>query len=137
MDYTTVLAKARQTLEQRKDRSAWHKGVTVYALELLDSLEEAAEAGYIDADDLTSWAAVKAAMLNGASSWSHYSRSGCALAYNGDIAARLCCPSMLRRLKGGERNPNSAEDWIDVQARALDISATRVWNAIRRAQRGE
>lgn len=31
MDYTTVLAKATQTLEQRKDRSAWGRGVNGYA----------------------------------------------------------------------------------------------------------
>ena len=47
MDYTTVLAKAAQTLEQRKDRSAWDKGVTVYALEMVEQLAEAAEGGYI------------------------------------------------------------------------------------------
>ena len=45
MDYTTVLAKAAQTLEQRKDRSAWDKGVTVYALEMVEQLAEAAEGG--------------------------------------------------------------------------------------------
>lgn len=32
MDYTTVLAKATQTLEQRKDRSAWGRGVNGYAI---------------------------------------------------------------------------------------------------------
>lgn len=42
MDYTTVLAMATQTLEQRKDRSAWDKGVTVYALELVEQLTDAA-----------------------------------------------------------------------------------------------
>ena len=35
MDYTTLLAEVKQTLEQRKDRSAWDKGVTVYALEMV------------------------------------------------------------------------------------------------------
>ena len=52
MDYTTVLAKAAQTLAQRKDRSAWDKGVTVYALELVEQLADAARGGYIDANDL-------------------------------------------------------------------------------------
>lgn len=28
-------------------------------------------------------------------------------------------PSELRRVKGGSRNPNSRESWLDVQARAL------------------
>ena len=35
MDYTTVLAKAKQTLEQRKDRSAWGRGVNEYAVDML------------------------------------------------------------------------------------------------------
>lgn len=35
--------KAWEILEARKDRSAWDKGVTLYAMELLEELEEAAE----------------------------------------------------------------------------------------------
>ena len=92
MDYTTVLAKAAQTLEQRKDRSAWDKGVTVYALEMVEQLAEAAEGGYIDADDLLAPRVLRKALLNGADDWSAYSWGGCSLIYNGDIAARLCCP---------------------------------------------
>lgn len=124
MDYTTVLAKAAQTLEQRKDRSAWDKGVTVYALEMVEQLAEAAEGGYIDADDLLAPRVLRKALLNGADDWSAYSWGGCSLIYNGDIAARLCCPSELKRTRNGERRPNSREEWLDTQARALFQAAT-------------
>ena len=44
--------KVRAALEARKDRSAWDKGVTLYAFDLLDSLEEAARGGWVAVDDL-------------------------------------------------------------------------------------
>lgn len=137
MDYTTVLAKVKQTLEQRKDRSAWDKGVTVYALEMVDEmveqLEESARGGYI-ADDLLAPRMLRKALLNGADDWSAYSWGGCSLIYNSDIAARLCCPSELKRTRNGERRPNSREEWLDTQARALFQAANRVYKALRSAQ---
>lgn len=134
MDYTTVLAKAAQTLEQRKDRSAWDKGVTVYALEMVEQLAEAAEGGYIDADDLLAPRMLRKALLNGADDWSAYSWGGCSLIYNSDIAARLCCPSELKRTRNGERRPNSQEEWLDVQARALHQAFRRMYGAIQTAR---
>lgn len=131
---TVALEKAMQTLEQRKDRSAWDRGVTVYALELVEQLAEAAEGGYIDADDLLSPRMLRKALLNGADDWSAYSWGGCSLIYNGDIAARLCCPSELKRTRNGERRPNSREEWLDTQARALFLAANRVYKALRDAQ---
>ena len=41
------------------------------------------------------------------------------MCYNADIAERVCSPSELKRCKGGERQPNSRENWIECQARAL------------------
>lgn len=134
MDYTKLLAKARQTLEQRKDRSAWDKGVTVYALELVEQLTEAAEGGYIDPADLMAPRMLRKALLNGADDWSAYSWGGSSLIYNGDIAARLCCPSELKRTCNGERRPNSREEWLDTQARALFQAANRVYKALRGVQ---
>lgn len=129
---------ARAALEARKDRSAWDKGVTVYALELLDDLAEAAEGGYLptDAAELLKPRVMRAAMLNGADDWHQYSGGGSALVYDGDIAARLCCPSEYRRTRGGERNPNSRETWLDVQARALFQAANRGFRAYRDAVEG-
>lgn len=124
---------ARAALEAQKDRSAWGKGVNVYALELLDGLEEDAAGGYLPADaaELLKPRAMRAAMLNGADDWHRYSKGGSALIYDGDIAARLCCPSEYRRTRGGERNPNSRETWLDVQARALFQAANRVFRVYR------
>lgn len=132
MDY---IKAARADLEAQKDRSAWGKGVTLYAFDLLDSLEEAAEGGYIDADDLANCRLAERAMLNGASTWEQYSWGGSSLIYNGDIARRLCTKTELQRSRSGERRPNSQEEWLDTQARALNQAAARVWNAIRRAQK--
>lgn len=42
----------REAITKRRARSAWDKGVNVYALELLESLKEAADGGYFDPDDL-------------------------------------------------------------------------------------
>lgn len=134
MDYTTVLAKATQTLDQRKDRSAWDKGVTVYALELVEQLADAVRGGYIDADDLMAPRMLRKALLNGADDWSTYSWGGCSLIYNSDIAERLCCPSELKRTRNGARRPNSREEWLDTQARALHQAANRVYKALRGAQ---
>lgn len=58
-------------------------------------------------------------LLHGAGDWEEYSRGGCALIYNSDIAERLCAPWELRKTDGGAKRPNAREDWIDVQARAL------------------
>lgn len=117
---------ARAALEARRDRSAWNKGVTVYALELLGELEEAAEGGYIDAEDLAAPRMLRKALLNGADDWSAYSWGGCSLIYNSGIAERLCCPSGLKRTRNGERRPNSREEWLDTQARALYQAEARV-----------
>lgn len=134
MDYTTVFAQAMQTLEQRKDRSAWDKGVTVYALELAEQLTDAVRGGYIDATDLMAPRMLRRALLNGADDWSAYSWGGCSLIYNSDIAERLCCPSGLKRTHNGVRRPNSREEWLDTQARALFLAANRLYKALRDAQ---
>ena len=134
MDYTTVLAKVKQTLEHRKDRSAWNRGVTAYAVDMMQQIAEYYKGGYISADDLTTWTTAEAAALNGARDWSEYSWGGSALVYDGDIAARLCCPSELKKTRNGERRPNSREEWLDVQARALYQAFRRMYGAIRAAR---
>ena len=110
-------------LESRKDRSAWDKGVTVYALELLEEYRDLAEHEGRDAADRAEF---KKWLLNGADSWEAYSWGGCSLIYDGDIAERLCSPSEYKRSREGERRPNSREEWLDVQARALYQAARRL-----------
>ena len=105
------LEAIKNAIESRKTRSAWDKGVTLYALELLDNIRDLPAA-----DNRQE---IQKALLNGASDWSEYSYGGCALIYDGDIAARLCSPSEFRRTRGGEWRPNRRESWLGVQARAL------------------
>ncbi|WP_290437785.1 hypothetical protein [Muribaculum intestinale] len=109
--------KMRKVIENAAPRSAWDKGVQAYALELLDNYDEYIRYAANDGEAVPELSEVT--LLNGADSWSQYSWGGCSLIYNSDIAERLCSPSDLKRFKGGERNPNSREEWLDVQARAL------------------
>lgn len=102
--------KMAEIINGREQRSAWQRGVTAYALELLEELKEGVNGGYISAADLNTPADFSRALLNGASNWSAYSWGGCSLIYNGDIAARLCCPSELKKTREGERRPNSREE---------------------------
>ena len=76
----------------------------------------------------------EAAALNGAQDWEQYSWGGSALVYDGDIAAALCTPSELKKTRNGDRRPNSREEWLDVQARALRQAFRRVYSAIRIAR---
>ncbi len=118
----TVSAAIIAELEARKDRSAWDKGVTEYATELAESLDNWDK-------HPESVAELREMMLNGADDWKAYSWGGSSLIYNQDIAERLCSPSELKRVtnKNGLRDyPNSREHWLDVQARALYQAANRV-----------
>ena len=119
-------ADIKETLETRKDRSAWDKGVTIYALELL---EEYAERAAYEGRQAANTAEFKEWLKNGASDWDQYSWGGSSLIYNSDIAERLCCPSELKKTHNGERRPNSREEWLDTQARALRQAAGRLTRA--------
>lgn len=117
--------------------SAWNRGVTAYACELLSELEEAIAGGYFWEEDLAAPKILERALLNGAPNWYAYSWGGCSLIYNGDIAARLCTPSELRKTRNGERRPNREEEWLDTQARALRQAARRILTAARDLAREE
>lgn len=115
--------KLIENLESRKARSAWSRGVNLYALELAEQLEEsAAYYGRMpeSAAECREW------MLNGASDWNQYSWGGSALVYDRDIADRLCTPFELKKTRNGERRPNAREEWLDTQARALYQASNRV-----------
>lgn len=116
-------------VEQTKTRSAWGKGVKEYAGEMLEDMEFNAKHGYISADDLSNKRLLEKALLNGADSWSQYSWGGCSLIYDGDIAERLCTPSELKKTRHGERRPNTDEEWLDTQARALGQAARIILNS--------
>lgn len=127
----TNIEKLYQSIKSEKQRSAWDKGVTQYALEMVEQLGEQINGGYFEELDLTESKKVRAALLNGAANWSQYSWGGCSLIYDGDIAERLCNPSELKKTRNGERRPNSREEWLDTQARALFQAANRVCRHIR------
>jgi len=119
----TVFEKMITELEARKDRSAWDKGVTLYAVELVEELRERAE---YEGRNPEAGKECREWMLNGAQDWNAYSWGGSSLIYNGDIAERLCTPSELKKTRNGERKPNSREEWLDTQARALFQACNRV-----------
>lgn len=110
-------------IEKMKERSAWARGVNEYAYELVEALEvEEIPAGWEDLEN---------ALLNGAKNWTAYSFGGSSLIYDADIARRLCTPSELKRTRDGERRPNSREEWLDVQARALNQAARKIFKLAR------
>jgi hypothetical protein len=76
-----------------KASSAWKKGVKAYAIEMLESIE--------NADVINSKEELKKAILNGAFNWKDYSYGGCTLVYNRDIAERLCTPSEFKKYMEG------------------------------------
>lgn len=119
----SILGKVSAELKARKYRSAWDKGVNVYALELVEELKELAAYEGRNPEpgkECREW------MLNGAKDWNQYSWGGSSLIYDGDIAERLCTPSELKKTRHGERRPNSREEWLDTQARALAQACNRV-----------
>ena len=106
-------------------RSAWSRAVHTYACELVESLDDSA--------DLSNERLLSKALLDGASDWQQYSEGGCALVYDADIAERLCSASELKRVRGGERQPNARENWIDCQSRALSQAYALVRRAYAKA----
>lgn len=123
IDYTALTDTIRAELNARHDRSAWDKAVTLYALDLLENVQESAENMErlpLDGAELEQWA------LCGALDWGQYSNGGCALCYNRDIAARVCTKSEFRRTDGGMNAPNKIETWLDVQTRALYQAYNRI-----------
>lgn len=92
-------------IEAEPARSAWARGVKVYAKEMAERYPD---------------------MLNGAKSWKQYSWSGRSLDENLHIASRLCNDSEFQKCRAGKLRLNSREEWLDVQARALRQAAQMV-----------
>lgn len=123
-EMTTLEKIAADMKTYYTDRSAWDRGVATIAADLLEE--------YTNNHGKNAAAPTMADLLNGADNWSQYSWGGCYLVYDGDIAELLCTPSELKRTRNGERRPNSREEWLDVQARALNQAARRIINSARR-----
>ena len=117
------LETIRKELENMKGRSAWERGVIGYSLEILDQVEERSS---YEGKEPESIQELNDYMLNGAEDWKQSSWGGSYEIYDGDIAERLCNPSELKKTRNGERRPNSCEEWLDVQARALFQAANKI-----------
>ena len=113
------LNRVLEQLKQRKDRSAWSKGVTAYAVELLEEVTDSASRGWINLEDISNSRTLEKALLNGAGNWHEFLWGGCSLIFDCDIAWRLCTKSEMKKTDNGRRKPNASEEWLDTQARAL------------------
>lgn len=114
--YLAVLSDCNE----KPERSAWKRGVQAYAVEIAETLADRAH------EVESTRAAIEHIALNGARDWSQYSWGGCSLVYDEDIAKLLCPPSKFKRKRNGALPPNSCEEWLDVQARALAQACRRV-----------
>lgn len=118
----------RNQINAKRCRSAWDRGVRIYALEIVDGIEECAT---WEGEEPANEKELLRYALNGAMDWTQYSEGGCTLVYNRQIAERLCTPSELRKTQNGMKDPNPRESWIDVQTRAL----YQAWQRVERAYR--
>ena len=125
-----LIEKAMENLATLNDRSRWNKMVTDDALVMLETLAEAVNNGDFNLEEVFKPRVLREFLLNGARNWKEYSWGGCALIYDEDIARRYCTPSELKKTRNGQRKPNSTEEWLDVQARALLQAANRLFNAL-------
>lgn len=122
------MGAVRRAVADSSARSHWAKRVREDALVMLDTLYEDGE---FEWEDELTVVQFEDLALDSATSWNEYSRRGCALIYNADIAERYCTPGELIRKNHGELPPNGREDWLDVQGRALYQACALVKNAIK------
>ena len=113
-----------------KTRSAWSKGVKVYAFHILAQFEEwrrfnEANGDAPEMDERTA--------LNGARDWAQWSYGGCGLVYDYNIALTLCPASEREKwhIRGCPNMATPRETWFDVEARA----ARQAWRMIAEAVR--
>lgn len=115
---------------QRKNDSGLNRDIKNYAMHLIDNLPDDYGLIFDNQSELEkNLEILKNKLLNGAENWYQYSKGSCA--YNGNIAAALCTPSEYRKTKGGEKELNSRESWLDVQARALYQAEILIISTIR------
>lgn len=120
-----------EKLRQFYRKSAWDRGVCDYAESLFDDYLERRDLLGQD-EELRIGKITEKDLLNGATNWKQYSHGGCSLIYDEDICKALCSPKEQKRTHNGELPPNDREDWLDVQARALQQAAMIVVNAVNR-----
>jgi len=122
------IARIREIIEYTKRRSAWDKGVKLYALELLDNYCEMVD--YAKETGVCAPRFIESVLLNGADDWLAYSEGGLSLVYDKDIAERLCSPSELKRKtsrNGGGVGAGHDTKKAPAQGRAL----AQAWRLLR------
>lgn len=128
-DYIRCLVK---TVPQRKNASAWKRGVKFYAIWLIDKLPDDYCIIFETQGELEKHIKnLKKLLLNGAENWYRYSCSGRVYVRYNDIAWVLCTPSEYRKTKGGEKRLNRCESWLVVQAQALLQAEILITSTIR------
>jgi hypothetical protein len=118
------ISTLKNTINAKKQRSAWGKGVQYYTNLLLDNFQEWINLGGakpINIDEETA--------LNGAQDWSSWAYGGCGLVCNYAICDTLCTESEKKITKNGLRKPNARENWLDVEARAVRQAWAMIENA--------
>lgn len=97
-DYIRCLV---ENAPQRKNASAWNKGVKNYAVDLIDGLPDAYCLICANQSELEECIKIlKKLLLNGAENWRQYSYGGFAYIYDEEIAEALCNHSEFRKTKG-------------------------------------
>lgn len=107
------MKKVIEQIEKRPARSAWSKGIVVYADMITQDFSEK------ELIDSFRSGKLEETLLNGARNWKEYSYGGLALITDEIIAETLCAPYELKATDNGRKRPNRCEIWLDVQARAL------------------
>lgn len=126
-EFKTIITNAEKIAPKR---SYWDRGVNLYVNEILENIEENLDyKTWYNFPVSTSVKDFEKIALNGAENWKQYSYGGCSLCYDFQIAIRLCTPSEFERVERGNKQPNSHENWLDVQSRAL----YQAWQIISRA----
>ena len=117
---------------RRKNVSAWKNGVKNYAIALIDKLPDDYCMIFNNQRELEEHLKIlKKLLLNGAKNWRQYSYGGRAYISNNVIALHLSTFSDYQKSKGGEKQPNRGETWLDVQAQALCQAELLIKSAIR------
>lgn len=136
--------KERLEAEQKKARSAWEKGVFSYAVEMVENVQNdsiMSREQYAEKHDVGDflnhvggrginmnafWTVddrIKVRHLSNDASW-----GGNFEMYNDDVVKRLCTPGEIKKYESGrmQYGPNSKEQWIDVQSRAVNQAVNKI-----------
>ena len=126
-----LIIDIRRKIENRSARTYWDRGVRDFAVDMFNEYLERKSLGLWD-PRIRIGKITEEDLLNGEKNWSQYSRDGNYLIYDSDICKALCGPREQKRTKTGTLPPNDREDWMDMQARALQQAAAILMDEVNR-----